>query len=39
MVRARTRGKKREDFRTVKGGNFSCVEKVRPTLWGYCPMR
>ena len=36
---ARVREGKREDFRDVKGGDFSCVEKVRPTLWVYCPMR
>ena len=30
---ARVREGKREDFRDVKGGDFSCVEKVRPTLW------
>lgn len=37
-ARAYARGK-RKDFRDVKGGDFSCVEKVRPTLWVYCPMR
>ena len=31
-ARAYARGK-REDFRDVKSGDFSCVEKVRPTLW------
>ena len=30
-ARACVRGK-REDFRDVKGGDFSCVEKVCPTL-------
>ncbi len=36
---ARVREGKREDFIDVKGGDFSCVEKVCPTLWVYCPMR
>ena len=37
-ARAYARGK-RKDFRDVKGGDFSCVGKDFPTLWGYCPMR
>ena len=36
---ARVREGKREDFRDVKGGDFSCVGKDFPTLWVYCPMR
>ena len=36
---ARVREGKREDFRDVKGRAFSCVEKVHPTLWIYCPIR
>ena|GEM_PF-1165951 len=30
---ARVREGKREDFRTVKGEDFSCVGKDFPTLW------
>ena len=36
---ARVREGKREDFRDVKGGDFSCVEKVCPTLSFYSPIR
>ena len=37
-ARAYARGK-REDFRDVKGEDFSCVGKDFPTLLSYCPMR